>query len=262
MKKLLLVFAHPDDESFACGGTTAKYIKAGWQADLITATRGEAGESGPYTGVTGEELGRIRQKELEKAGVLLGLTSVTFLGYTDGTLSDEHDGELEDKIYRFMEKEIPDIVITFDTTGISNHPDHIKISYATTYAFQKYAKWIKVQLGKQPDYSPDSEPKLYYACMPESVAKHLVEKKVVPALSFGRPWRGTPDKLITTVINTEKLAAVKKKALLSHVSQTADVQRFLSIPYQPLIHQEHFMFRMHGLTEVFMGKSDSIANKL
>jgi N-acetylglucosamine malate deacetylase 2 len=262
MKKLLLVFAHPDDESFACGGTVAKYVKAGWQADLITATRGEAGESGPYKDISGEKLGEIRQKELEKAGVILGLSSITFLGYTDGTLHDEHAGELEDKIVEYMKKEIPDVVITFDTTGISNHPDHIKMCYATTYAFQQYAFWIKDQLGKLSDYSEEMDPKLYYVCMPATVAKHLVEKKVVPAQSFGLPWRGTPDKIITTVIDTGRFAAVKKKALLCHVSQISDVKRFLSIPYQPLIQQEHFIWRMHGLTEVFMGKSDAIANKL
>ena len=47
MKKILLVFAHPDDESFAAAGTVAKYVKAGWEVDLICATRGEKGEAGP-----------------------------------------------------------------------------------------------------------------------------------------------------------------------------------------------------------------------
>ncbi len=262
MKKLLLVFAHPDDESFSTGGTVAKYVKAGWQVDLVCATRGEAGSSGPYEAPPGEKLGEIRQKELEKAGVILGLSSVTFLGYLDGTLSDEHAGELEDKIFQYMKKEIPDCIITFDTAGMSNHPDHIKICYATTYAFQQYAFWIKDQLEGHPEYSQERDPKLYYACMPLSVAKHLIEKKVIPAQSFGRPWRGTPDKFVTTVIDIGKFAAVKKKALLSHVTQRDDVNRFLSYAKNPSLVQEHFRLRMHGVKEVFMGKGDRIAGRL
>jgi len=261
MKKLLLVFAHPDDESFSCAGTVAKYVKAGWRADLIVATRGEAGESGPYK-ATGERLGDIRQKEVEKAGEILGISSITFLGYTDGTLVNEHDGELEDKIFQYMQKEIPDCIITFDTTGISNHPDHIKICYATTYAFQKYAAWISDQLSTHPEYTEDQDPKLYYTCMPATVTKHLIEKKVIPAESFGFPWRGTPDKFITTVIDIKKFSAVKKKALLSHLSQRADTSRDLSYAKNPSFFQEHFILRMHGVTEVFMGKTDSIASKL
>jgi len=262
MKKLLLVFAHPDDESFSTGGTVAKYVKSGWRADLICATRGESGSTGPVDVPTGEKLGEIRQKELEKAGVILGLSSITFLGYTDGTLGELNSGELEEGIYQYMKKEIPDCIITFDTTGISNHPDHVKTCYATTYAFQKYASWIKDQLGKNPEYSEDQAPKLYYACMPSSVAGYLVEKKVVPAQSFGLPWRGVQDKFITTAIDISKFTAVKKKALLSHVTQSDDVNRFLSLATNPLIRQEHFILRMHGTQEIFMGKGDRIANKL
>jgi N-acetylglucosamine malate deacetylase 2 len=261
MKKLLLVLAHPDDESFLAAGTVAKYVKAGWRADLICATRGEAGQSGSFE-VTGEKLGEIRQKEVEKAGALIGLTSITFLGYMDGTLADEHAGELEDKIYQYMITEVPDCVITFDTTGNSNHPDHIKTCFATTYAFQKYASWIKKRLESQPEYSAEQDPKLYYACTPTTVVKHLISEKVLPAESFGRPWRGTADKFITTVIDTSKFAALKKKALLCHVSQHDDVNRFLSYTHQPLLYQEYFILRMHGETEVFMGKGDRVAGKL
>jgi LmbE family N-acetylglucosaminyl deacetylase len=262
MKKMLLVMAHPDDESFATGGTVAKYVGVGWRADLVCATRGEAGTSGPYEGVTGDALGEIRQKELEKAGVILGLSSVTFLGYRDGTLSDEHAGELEDKIFQYMIKEIPDCILTYDTTGISNHPDHIKVCYATTYAFQKYAFWVSDKLSGNPEYSESRDPKLYYACMPASIAKHLVEKKVVPSLSFDKPWHGTPDKFITTVIDTGKFAAVKKKALLAHKTQSDDVNRFLSYSGNPLLYQEYFILRMHGVKEVFMGKGDRVADRL
>ena len=261
MKRLLLVFAHPDDESFSCGGTVPKYVKAGWQVDLICATRGEDGSRGPYTDLPQDQLGDIRQKELQKAAVTLGVNSITFLGYRDGTLSVQTVGELEDKVYKKMEELVPDAVITMDTTGISNHPDHIKMSYVTTYAFQKYAAWIEGQLKDQ-EGAAQIFPKLYYACMPESVVEYLKKKKTLPAQSFGKPRLGTPDKNITTVINIMKFGSTKKKALTSHISQQEDIDRFLSLPSQPMLKHEYFMLRMQGTTEVFMGKNDVVSNEL
>src|SRR5512142_2317543 len=110
MKKMLLVFAHPDDESYFTAGTVAKYVGLGWDVDLVTATGGEAGSEGPYTGMTHEELSLIRQKELEAAGKILRLSSITLLGYKDGSLKDEHPGELEDKIYTKLTELVPDCV--------------------------------------------------------------------------------------------------------------------------------------------------------
>jgi LmbE family N-acetylglucosaminyl deacetylase len=261
MKRLLLVFAHPDDESFSCGGTVAKYVKAGWRVDLICATRGEEGSRGPYVKLPQEKLGDIRQKELQKAGITLGINSITFLGYRDGTLSSQTPGELEDKVHKKMEELVPDTVVTMDTTGISNHPDHIKISFVTTYAFQKYAAWIESKLKDQEE-AAQIFPKLYYACMPESIADYLKKKKIVPAESFGKPWKGTPDKNITTVINIMKFAATKRRALASHISQQESVDQFLSLPSQPELKHEYFILRMQGTTEVFMGKNDRVSNAL
>jgi len=261
MKRLLLVFAHPDDESFSSGGTVAKYVKAGWHVDLLSATRGEEGSRGPFIDVPQNKLGDIRQKELQKAGITLGISTITFLGYHDGTLAEQTPGELEDVVYKKMEELIPDTVITMDTTGISNHPDHIKMCFVTTYAFQKYAAWIEEKLKDQEE-AAQIFPKLYYACMPESVVEYLLKKKKLPPESFGKPWRGTPDKKITTVINIMKFAAAKRRALASHVSQQEDVKRFLSFRSQPALKHEYFILRMQGTTEVFMGNEDRVSDRL
>lgn len=262
MKKLLLVFAHPDDESFAVGGTVAKYHKAGWEVNLICATRGQKGEVGPHTSVSSQELGAIRQKEMEEAAAVLGISNVTLLDYKDGELARLESGELEDVLCKKIEEIVPDCVITFDTTGISNHPDHIKISYATTFAFQKYSAWVEDQLRLRSDITADVLPKLYYACMPESAAAFLKKNKNIPSQSFGKPWVGTADKLVTTVIDIRQFTGVKRKALLSHRSQQQDVARFLSFAANPLAKHEYFILRMHGTTEVFMGKNDRVSNRL
>lgn len=275
MRKLLCVFAHPDDESFTSAGTIAKYVKAGWQVDLVCVTRGEAGQTGIYGDISKRELSEIRTKEMETAMEILGIASVTFLDYRDHKLSALNPGELEDKIYQSMHELKPDVVITFEPNGISNHPDHSKTTLATTYVFQKYAYEVAHpkapgardparydQLSFAESEAVTSEPKLYYACMPESVATYLRQKKVIPGLSFGKPWVGVEDKRITTVIDTKRYASVKLKALRAHVSQAADVDKFLSIEPQPLVQQEFYILRMQGESEIFMGKNDQVSNRL
>jgi LmbE family N-acetylglucosaminyl deacetylase len=272
MKSILLVLAHPDDESLFVGGTVAKYVHAGWRVDLLCATRGEAGQYGPYDDAP--DLGALREQELKEAAKELGITSVTYLGYGDGKLSMAPTGELEDTLHRHFLDRHPDIVITFETGGISNHPDHMKTSFAATFAFHKYATNIFGQkplgsrdpkrylLRQEEEEEKSIEPKLYYACMPDSTAEYLKKKHVVSEVSFGKPWKGVPDKTVTTVIAFPKFQTKKKNALRKHITQTADVERFLSIPNQPLMQKEYFILRYIGKQEVFMSNTDRISDRL
>lgn len=262
MKKILLAFAHPDDESYFAAGTIAKYVNLGWGVDLVTATRGEAGSSGPFSGINGEKLGLLRQKELQNAGTILGISTITLLGYKDGALSDENPGEIEDKMCNKMIELVPDLVITLDTTGITNHPDHIKMCFATTFAFQKYAKWISDQLTNHPEFNEEHEPKLYYACLPQSSVEYLVEKKLIPSESFGKKRVGVSDKLVTTVIDISNFQTEKKKAMLAHISQEEDIKRYLSLASNPILKNEYFIQRYHGRHETFMGKTDKVEGEL
>ena len=248
MKRILVIAAHPDDESFMAGGTIAKYADDGWVVDVICATRGEEGGDAD-----------VRQKELEKAGTALGVHAITFLGYRDGTLSGRTPGDIEEALYKKMAEIVPDVVITSDTSGISNHPDHVKLSYAATYAFQKYAKWIEEQLAPQEE-AEQVFPKLYYACLPETVVSHAVKNKILPAVSFGKPWRGVEDKKITTVIDISDYREIKERALRQHLTQAANVGRHIKM--KDLMKHEYFIFRMYGTTEVFMGKNDHVADSL
>lgn len=274
----MLVFAHPDDESFTCGGTIPKYVRAGWEVSLICATRGQAGLKGEFPDATPRQLGEIRSGELEKASEVLGISQITYLEFEDGKLSKLPPGELEEAVYKPMAEFSPDIVITFEPNGISNHPDHSKLTLSATFAFQKYAK-MKVDppapgkrdpLRRYKEYErvefsklgEKVHPKLYYACMPQSIAEYLLKHDVIPAESFGKPWQGVPDKMVTTVIDTKKYLIPKLRALKAHETQRKDVERFVSGPTQPLVEKEFFILRMHGLTEVFMGKNDRVADKL
>lgn len=262
MKKLLVCFAHPDDESFVTGGTIAKYVAMGWEVELLCATRGDAGKTGPLGTVVPEALGVAREEEVIRAAQVLGIARVTFLDYSDGKLKDISPGEIEETLFKKMVEVVPDIVITFDTLGYSNHPDHIRIGHSTTYAFQKYAAWIHEQLAGNPEAAEEVEPRLYYACMPQSVISYLQEQKVFPKESFGKPWIGTPDKKINTVIDIAEYKEKKREAIACHTSQQEDIDRFLSFAKQPLMDREYYMYRMKGRVEIFMGKLDRIAEEL
>lgn len=255
MKKLLGIFAHPDDESFTAGGTIAKYVKAGWQVDLVCATHGDVVKPGEETGP--QHKGDVRKKELEEAAAQLGVTSITFLEYTDEKLSLEKPGEIEDKLASLLAEFKPDVIVTIEPSGITNNPDHMKLTLTATFAFQQYA-WMRHE--EHPDDA--MPPKLYFGCMPGSVVSYLQKNAYIPEESFGKPWRGVDDKRITTVIDIKRFAAVKARALRAHASQSAKVNQYLGIPHNPLQAQEFFILRMEGIRESFMGKNDRVSDRL
>lgn len=131
--RLLAVFAHPDDESLGTGGTLAKYASEGVQVDLLTATRGELGWFGaPEDNPGPEALGRIRESELRDAARVLGVQDVRFLDYHDGELEIEDQRVLVARVADHIRQVRPQVVLTFDPSGLYGHPDHMAISAATT----------------------------------------------------------------------------------------------------------------------------------
>lgn len=136
-RKLLAVFAHPDDESFICGGTLAKYAGMGTQITLISATRGEMGRrmgNPPY--VNRESMPAIRERELRKACDELGIDRLIFLDIRDKMVEFYDQDSLIEKIAVLMEEIRPDVVLTFHET-LGGHPDHCAIGKAASAAFRR-----------------------------------------------------------------------------------------------------------------------------
>jgi LmbE family N-acetylglucosaminyl deacetylase len=131
-KRMLVILAHPDDESFAVGGTLAKYAHQGVQVILLCATRGEAG----IPGVELEKAGDIRELELRKAAEKLGI-EVYFMGYPDGGLSKTEPGMLLETITTWIGMVEPQLILTFGPEGVSGHPDHVIISKVVTQAYDQ-----------------------------------------------------------------------------------------------------------------------------
>ncbi|WP_199620838.1 PIG-L family deacetylase [Paenibacillus alkalitolerans] len=136
-RKLMAVFAHPDDESFICGGTLAKYAGSGVEITLVSATKGEMGRrmgNPPY--VNRESMPHIREQELRQACAALGIRDLIFLGIRDKTVEFIDQEQLTGRIAALMEEADPDVVLTFHER-LGGHPDHCAIGKAATAAFHR-----------------------------------------------------------------------------------------------------------------------------
>jgi LmbE family N-acetylglucosaminyl deacetylase len=134
-RRLLGVFAHPDDEVFCAGGTMARAAEAGAEVMLVSATRGEQGQIRDPAAATRRTLGAVREEELHSAAAELGVQHVRVLAYPDGTLQ-HHRSSLGAVIDATMREFDPDTVVTFGYDGGYGHPDHVAISRLTTQTFR------------------------------------------------------------------------------------------------------------------------------
>lgn len=138
MSTMVAVFAHPDDETFICGGTLAKYAQAGLDVALICATKGEMGRRmGVPPTATRETIATLRDVELRDACAALGITELQFMGYRDKSLEIQPIEKLVEDVYNRLEKLSPEVVITFHE-AYGGHPDHCMIGRVTTLAFARY----------------------------------------------------------------------------------------------------------------------------
>jgi LmbE family N-acetylglucosaminyl deacetylase len=156
---ILAVFAHPDDESLACGGTLARLADAGARVVLVCASRGDRGSLGGTHGVIQPDLGRVRAAELRAAAESLGIADLLILGHPDGALRwaevPQFHGELMITLRRYR----PDAVLTFGEDGLYWHADHIGVHERTATAVRS--------LG-------DEAPLLYAVTMPVGTMQALV----------------------------------------------------------------------------------------
>jgi LmbE family N-acetylglucosaminyl deacetylase len=122
----LVLFAHPDDAEFSCGGTVARWSREGCQVHYVCITDGSAGSNEPDT--TREAMREVRARELRAAADVLGVASVTFLNELDGFL--EVTPETRKKVTREVRRIRPEVIMApdpsrlwFENTYI-NHSDH------------------------------------------------------------------------------------------------------------------------------------------
>ena len=122
----VILFAHPDDAEFMCGGTTARWVNEGCEVHYVVLTDGSAGSN--QAGMTREAMRPIREREQRAAAEVLGVKSVTFLGELDGHL--EVNLATRKKVCRQIRRLRPEVLVAPDPSrlwsgeGYINHWDH------------------------------------------------------------------------------------------------------------------------------------------
>ena len=215
-KKVLLVFSHPDDESFGPGGTIALWAKRGHELHLVCATKGEIGNNH-----TNDKTELIREKELKKAAEILGIKKVNFLGYKDGHISNCHIPQLAQKISAKIKQFKPHIIMTFNLNGVSGHLDHVAVANATTSAFDKtgFAE------------------KLYYYSLPKAYTDTIEDY-------FIHFPDGSEDHEFDEIVNISDVWDTKIAAMMAHESQKEDIDRILAGYKKFPQKKDHFMVRI------------------
>jgi len=221
-RSLLLVHAHPDDESIGTGATMAKYAAEGARVTLVTCTLGELGEIIPpdLRHLFPDELGQHRIVELDRACAALGVTDHRFLGgagrYRDSGmmgLPDNDDprcfwrtevDEAADALAKIIEEVAADVIVTYDANGFYGHPDHIQAHRVTKRAHELTGATAK----------------LYATAMPRSVLARAVE---LPADSWFMKYAdlsvSAGDDQVTTEIDATRYLDAKRAAMRAHETQ-------------------------------------------
>lgn len=215
-KTIVCVFAHPDDEAFGPSGTIHK-LTAEYDVFILCATKGQAGQDSRSE--LSLSLTSRRAQELKESAKHLGVKKVYFLGFRDGTLSNNLYHKLADKIRTHLEELKPEIIITFEPQGVSGHIDHITVSMATTFAVQKlkFVKeiWYHCILKERAANRKD-----YFIYFPEGYDKSEVDK----------------------IVDISDVWTVKEQAMLKHESQRHDAERILK-EVKDYPKEEYFMVK-------------------
>jgi LmbE family N-acetylglucosaminyl deacetylase len=223
-RSLLAVFAHPDDESLACGGLLAWCAHLGARVSVCCATAGELGQTagmGSSSECGPADVRRARLQELRNAARILGVASLVFLDYEDGMLPWADPERLEADIRTTIARLRPDVVITFGEDGLYGHPDHIAIYERTTAAV--------AGLG-------EDAPALYYVTMPSGgmrkVVRHVAATRVAQGIRGEAPHKilgiadadafGALAAPPTLVVEVGRFAARKLAAIKCHQTQLED----------------------------------------
>ncbi|MFL6090918.1 MAG: N-acetyl-1-D-myo-inositol-2-amino-2-deoxy-alpha-D-glucopyranoside deacetylase [Aeromicrobium sp.] len=245
-RRLMLVHAHPDDETIFTGVTMARYVAEGAQVTLVTCTAGEEGEIltpdiAHFAAEQDDRLGQHRVEELAAAMQVLGVTDHRFLGgtfhYRDSGMQWGPDGhamprdvtradtfwhadltDAADELVAIIREVRPHVLVTYDEFGGYGHPDHVQAHRVATYGVALAAvESYRRDLGTAWDV-----PKLYWAA---SSKRLMIEAGWDPARM---PRLAVDDEDLTAVIDGTPWIELKLAAMRAHASQIAEDGHFFS----------------------------------
>lgn len=134
--RLLVVFAHPDDETYLAGGLLAAAGDAGLRTTVVTATRGEQG-FGDAVAWPPERAARVRGWEADAAMAVLGVRDHRWLELADGGCAELDPEPVVERLVAVVDEVAPDTVLTFGPDGNTGHADHIAVGAWTVEAVRR-----------------------------------------------------------------------------------------------------------------------------
>lgn len=137
--KALYIFPHPDDESFGPGAVMARQRREGHEVHLLVLTRGGATRQRHRLGLSVEEMGAVRAREMEDVARVYDLSGMRILDLPDSGLVRCDPRELERAVATELERLAPEVVVTYPVHGISGFHDHL-----VTHAVVKRA-WVEAR---------------------------------------------------------------------------------------------------------------------
>ncbi len=210
---MLVVVAHPDDETFGCGSLLLHAAASGARTAVVCATRGEAGRVAPGVRVPTTGVAGLREAELRAAARALGVSDVELLGFTDSGMDGAAPDDslcgapypsVVEAVRNAVERHDPDVVVTLD--GSDGHRDHARIRDAVV------------------DALAGSDVRLYLHGLPRSLMHQWVRHhagNADAAAYVELPDIGTPDERFTTVVDTSAHLAARECAIALHRSQSS-----------------------------------------
>ena len=250
---MVLVHAHPDDETIGTGVTMAKYVADGVAVTLVTCTRGEEGEVliaslGHLSAAHTDGLGAHREVELADAMTELGIADHRYLGepheFRDSGMMGEPSNDRPECFWRadlleasarvaaVLREVRPQVLVTYDETGGYGHPDHIQAHRVAMYGSQ---------LAAAPSFRPElgeawEVPKVYWTAVPRSYVQQGIDALIAAG---GKGFFGLDsaddlpfvidDSLVTTRIDGRALQERKLAALRAHATQVEPDSEFFQM---------------------------------
>ena len=236
---LMAVHAHPDDEASSTGGVLATYSAQGVRTVLVTCTNGEFGDApgGVKPGQDGHDerdVAQLRLAELRESCKILGVTDLELLGYHDSGMpewdyKDRPDAfcnvpaeQVAARISALIEHYRPQVVITYDSSGPYQHPDHMHAAEAAVAAVRATGIPAKLYLTAM---RASGWRKVW-----EALREQGVDVPDRPSISEEMRQRMAElEQRITTTVDIRPMLPRKRDALLAHASQIQE-SWFAKIP--------------------------------
>jgi LmbE family N-acetylglucosaminyl deacetylase len=231
MATITFFHAHPDDEAILTGGTMAGLAEQGHRVVLVSATRGELGETPGGLLEAGETLAERRMAELAEAARRLGVARLVFLDYLDSGMADEPSNlragsfasadvdQAAGELGAILEAESSDVVVIYDEHGGYGHPDHVQVHRVGLRA---------AELAGTPVVYMATVNRDYYA----GLAAHIEALDWEPPSGWldGVDVMGEPAARLTTEVDVTPWIKVKRSTMRAHPSQISEDSFFLAMP--------------------------------